>query len=362
MKDYSSDRLLTSRTDSVEALRNRDGLILGTSIFEPISGREDVYRPHESTPLLSNDTLDSHQSGVRYMVGALIDHELGHKVSDKVLKFIHHSIQMRMLQRDGSNSVSYTTRLHDTIPNVVDEELRNELIESCTAAENGTASMYQSDMTRRALGMASVEYGNLTIIGDKRAEHLPDMYDEASELLGKNIAEVEPYRIEVIGFDREPDGRKNNHLGAMRIKMKRHLGYLDDGTEVKQRTLAIIDMSQKSGMDPSITKAIFEAHERERIAKEQSKLARACMKLTAGSDEATILSVLNTGSNKIVPVAHETDYAKLFEVNMMIQELMNRDMTDSLVLARNETIYGYNKETDDLIHRKSALKIATLDQ
>ncbi len=354
MKDHFSDSLLTNHNDSLEALKNRNGLILDTSIYEPISGREDVYRPYESIPLLSNELLEEHQHDVRIMIDALIDHELKNRVSNSVLKFIRHNIEMRMIQRDGSNGASYATRLYDTIPDSLDDNTRSELLAARRASEDGTATMYQNDITRRILGMASTEYGNLTIVGNKRADFLSGMYTEASELLVKDIAEIEPYRIEVIGFDREPDGRKNNHLGAMRIKVKRHLGYLDDGTEMKQRTLAIIDMSPKSGVDPSITAAIFKAHEKERKIKEQNKLARACMKITAGNDEETILNALNTGSNKIVSASYEADYAKLFEVDVMIRELLNRGMSDELVLARNETIYGYNKNVDDMIHRRNA--------
>ncbi|MNQ90608.1 hypothetical protein D3C85_1059550 [compost metagenome] len=317
-----------------------------------MAGREAVYRPYESTPLdLSDETLDAHQSDVRRMMSQLIDHELADKVSGSVLRFVHHSVLTRMIQRDGSNGASYTSRLHDTIPADFDEALRDEALQACAATKAGTALMIQSEVTRDVLGMPSAEYGNLTIIGSKRAEHFPDMSSEASELLGKDISGIKPYRIQVVGFDREPDGRKNNHLGAMRVKIKRHLGELDNGTEVKQRTMAIIDLSKNAGVDQDITQAIFEEYEKERLSKQDAKLARACMKLTANSDQDMLLREVDTHSNSIIssPPIYSAKYGKLSQVDMMIQELISRDMLDPLVLARNETIYGYNKEIDQQI-------------
>lgn len=352
MIDRNSDSLLTSRRNSIEELRSRQGLILGTSIYEPIAGRETVYRPYESTPLdLSDEVLDIHQDDVRRMMSDLIDHEYAGRVSDSVLRFLRHSILTRMIQRDGSNAASYSSRLHKTLPGELEGTIENEIIEACRAAKAGTALMTQSEVAREVLGMASAEYGNITVIGNKRAEHIPDMFSEASELLNRDITDVEPYRIEVIGFDREPDGRKNNHLGAMRVKIKRYLGELDNGTEVKQRTMAIINLSKGAGVDQAITQAIFGEYEKERKSKQNAKLARAYLKLTAKSDEDLLLREVDMRRNKLVapPSLYTANYGKLSEVEMMIQELISRDMLDPLVLARNETIYGFNKATDRLI-------------
>jgi hypothetical protein len=346
-----------SRTSSVESLRERNGLILGTDIREPMTGREAVYSPYEVPPFfipsVSKDEvpghLTLHQEEVMAMHDALIARELAGRVSPSVLEYIRNSIHARMTQQLGMNSHCYLARLNK------DEATMNE---SCYAALEGTASVAQAAEARAIFKMVSAPLAEITLIGDKRKEYLPDMIRAVSDYVGHDISKTAPYRIEVIGFDHDPDYRKTTHIGAMRVMMKRHHGYTPDGEEVKQRTLAIIDLSRGSGLDPTITQAIFDAYQQNITIANKKAMGKTTLDMYADQEEHLqrlyrdrYYDVNNQPKDRLdVHIDstndHQVAYADLPEVRGMLDGLIQRDMQSHIVLARNETIYEYSEATD----------------
>jgi hypothetical protein len=324
-----------------------EGRIRGTDIQEPVTGRAEIYRPYETVPLIETDELNAHQEEVAQMYHLLIDSELADRTSLDVRGYILHSIQTRAWQRRGTNSMIYATRLHE----MNHEEATPEFNHLHRSVVEGTATIEQSEFVRRTLGMASIEYGNLTMIGDKRTEYMPNLLAEASQLVGADISDVAPYRIKVVGFDREPDEKTGAHLGAMRIQLKRKLGTLFDGTVVKQRTFAIVDLSHQG----RISDAITAAYQQERHANKEYDLYIKSRKrdMLKYASDMTLTAMRDATRTTDAPTLRTTRYENIPEVAEYIQFLIDSDMCDSSVLARNETIYGYNEAIDNEIHRRN---------
>lgn len=323
-----------------------EGYIRGTDIQEPVTGRAERYRPYETVPLIETDELNEHQEEVAQMYHRLIDHELADHISLDVRGYILHSIQTRAWQRRGTNSIIYTTRLHE----MNEDEATPEFNYLHRSVVEGTATVEQSEFVRRTLGMASIEYGNLTMIGDKRTEYMPDLLTEVGEFVGADISDIAPYRIKVVGFDREPDAKLDTPLGAMRIQLKRKLGTLHDGTEVKQRTFAIIDLSRQK----HIADVITAAYQQEQHANKEYDLYIKSRKrdMLKHARDMTLTAMRDATRGVDAPTRRTTCYEAIPEVAAYIQSLIDSDMCDGSVLARNETIYGYNEATDSEIHRR----------
>lgn len=323
-----------------------EGCIRGTNIQEPVTGRAELYRPYETVPLIETDELNAHQEEVAQMYHLLIDHELADRTSLDVRGYILHSIQTRAWQRRGTNSMIYATRLHE----MNEDEATPEFNHLHRSVVEGTATVEQSEFVRRTLGMASIEYGNLTMIGDKRTEYMPDLLTEVGGLVGADISDVAPYRIKVVGFDREPDEKTGAPLGAMRIQLKRKLGTLYDGTEVKQRTFAIVDLSHQKHLSDVITAA----YRQEQQANKEYDLYIKSRKrdMLKHASDMTLTAMRDATRTANAPTLRTTRYEDIPEVAVYIQDLIDSDMCDSSVLARNETIYGFNEATNSEIHRR----------
>lgn len=303
--------------------------------------------PYAPSATLNNEMADrvfTHETNV---INDLIDQKLGATTEPNMLDFIRRNIETRMLLRYGTNKSAYSVGLRRNSP-VSPEGVSSDDHEAArVAVESGYATMAQADMVRQSHGMGSMEYGSLTVIGDERVEHLDDMYAEASQLVGHDIKAIKPYRTEVVGFDREPDSAHTQHMGAVRITLRRHLGQLPDGAELKQRSVIVIDLRPRTGINPEIYSAIFAAYEREKTSKQEVKLARKVLKavIERSSDEV-VANSLRSKSLVYIPEPVEVDYAKLPEIQDLIEWLVEQDMNHPVVLARNETIYASHPEVD----------------
>lgn len=215
--------------------------------------------------------------------------------------FAAHSTLSRMQQREGMNSISYMHRkfktprvelLPDTDPQLV--------YEACDLALSGGGEPIQNDMARIAFGMQTIELSNVTIFNEFRKELEGPMWRAVSEVTGKDATPKasQMYGLRILGFDR--DIFTNQHVGAVRIGMKRLIGELDDGTRVKSRTTAIINTSPSSGFDQDIL-GEFRQFEGEKDA-----LARM---------------------------------ASLMTFQRAIGWIIDTELSAGLVLARNETVY-----------------------
>ena len=218
-----------------------------------------------------------------------------------VALFVARSTLARMQQREGMNGISYMHRsfTEPRIEQVPDAD-EGAIYEACRLAQRGEATPYQNDMARRALGMASVELANLTIFNEFRKELEPDMWQAVSDLAGRDASPKadESYGLRILGFDR--DIFQYQHVGAVRVGMKRHIAELDDGTHIKSRTTAIINVSPSSGFDQDILDQF-----------------RECQ-------------------------GHSNPFEKMAEVSEFrraVSWIIDSDLNPGIVLARNETVY-----------------------
>ena len=248
-----------------------------------------------------------------------IEQELS-DIKPKSRKFVSDSISVRMGTREGQNAAAYMNRLYpdpqfDRAPDHSQEEL--EAIHS-RVLQGTEGDMRHIEAFRAMHGMSSVEYGNLTIFGEQRRAFEEPMRRAVSELVSREVQFDEPYgnmSLRFISFDRNLDKEKHQHLGALRFDIKRNLGTLEGDDEtgdtvVKRRSTLILNTSPSSGFTTKRqVNGLIEAYQ-------------------DGGPRAVHDHPAFQG---LVSRAIETSYDAPF------------------VLARNETIYGYNKDLEDRI-------------
>jgi hypothetical protein len=259
---------------------------------------------HNSAPLLiigdeADPRLIARQDQLHRLFEQLARSELGSYVKPSVIDFVIQSIQSRMNQREGLNGMSYINRKYkypqySEVPDYPEEYV----LESTEESKYGGGIMLQKEIARQAFGSDSTEFGNITMIADKRKEQERSIWEDAGSLVGKDATPKpeDMYSLQVLGFDR--DIRTSAHIGAMRIGMKRYLGVTEFETTVKARTTAIINTSPSAGFDPDLIELFRDT-------------AIAGKKI-----------------------------AELPEFKKAVSWLVESELPSGLVLARNETVYG----------------------
>jgi len=283
----------------------------GTSLSSEYRYSERDFDGYSAAPLLiigedADPELVKRQNELAGSFTQLVDTELGGVAKPNVTQFVAQSIISRMHQREGLNGSSYLNRPNDT-PHFVDHHLSGEeIIEACDHLRQGTGSVLQNEIARKAFGMTSVEYANLTIVGDARKQLERPMWDEVSELTGGDAMPhaKDVYSFKVLEFDR--DIRSDMNIGAMRIGMKRHLGTTEYGAEVKVRTTAIIKPT-----------ALF---------RHMGKTHTDYRDFTSKLQEAA---------------QFHKDFSHVPEFSNAIEWLIESSLPPEIVLARNETVYGF---------------------
>ena len=244
--------------------------------------------------------------------------ELDGRVKAPIVSFVIHSIKNRMQSREGQNAAAHITRLYKEPQLDFDQtHTAGDILEAIEAAKHGEASVLQGEFARRALGMSSIEYANLTTIGSFRSELEMPMWDDVGKLLGHDARALNGddfYAVRPLAFDRSL--KDAQHIGAIRVGAKRELGTLDDGTIVKARTALVLDTSYASDFDKDALKEIL-----------------------------TVGRAAENSKDKKAPSAEE-QIAQLPAFQEAVRRHLFHSHTDT-VLARNDTIYGYNKKTAD---------------
>lgn len=302
---------------------------------ENISSTSPLLRPHSkadfddyrATPLLitgadADDELIANQDRYASQFANIAQFELARYVDTPVIQYVGDAITSRMHQREGLNGSEYYRRLHRT-PDVSVATDPEEVERACYDVLHGRGTVLQNDLARRAFGMASTEYANLTIVGEFRHELETPMWHDVSELLGTDATPHfnQMTNLQVLGFERNMQAKRpadSKNARAMRIGMKRVLGSLDDGTVLKSRTTAIINTNPAYGLDPADFKEIHD-------------------------------SVIRIPDGKDKPEFFPTDMAKIPAFRKVLRWLIEAEMKPGAVLARNETVYGYNKAVNDAI-------------
>ncbi len=287
----------------------------------------DGYR---AAPLVAIDSparpqLIASQDGLARNLEALVYATLPEYAKPSAVDFVARSIIARMQQREGMNSISYIGRQNETpiVPTTMDST-PEEVAEACEKMVYGRGSVLQNELARVAYGMTAAEYANLTVIGEVRKHLEPAMWDEVSELAGKDATPQfnDFYRFSSHGFDKNIVDDVN--VSALRIGMKRRIGVTPDGADIKARTTAIFKLYptyRAMGLSGNeIRETIAEFQEVERY--------RAAHGLT--TPEARDADQTDRCTN----------IAELPAFQLAVEWLVSTQVEPGLVLARNETVYG----------------------
>jgi hypothetical protein len=308
-----------------------------TEIQPPITD-EYVYNEadfdnHNSAPLLligeeSIPKLVEKQNQLHQDFKSLTLSELADYTKPATQEYVWRSIDSRMHQREGYNALSYIHRNNeyiafDQVPSYPEEYV----IDAVDNSMFGRGTMIQKEIARQAMGMDSAEYGNLTIIGEKRKALEQSLWEDAGELVGHTTTPLpeQIYGLQMLGFDR--DIRKSAHVSAMRIGLKRLLGVTEFGTVVKARTTAIVNISPSAGIDPNIVDLFRETVTKNTAPENGNKL-----------DDVDSYTELNTAYQRI---------SELPEFTNAVKWLVQTELPKKLVLARNETVYGAAKHPNN---------------
>jgi len=274
----------------------------------------DDFDGYQAAPLLiaggrAPKSVVQRQERLSQQLVEVARYELEPYAKDPVVEFVTRSIATRMQQREGANWSQFNVRLN-TAPRWFNVPNANpvEVAIAAYKALFGNGTVRENDIARRGFGMASAEYANLTIVGEFRKELEVPMWDEIGALTGKDATpHYDQMRgLQIIGFDR--DIKQSKHIGAMRISMKRTIGELDDGTLVKGRTTAILNTR------PSVE----------------------------GIEQSDINTIREAYIDK-VPMNEVPEFQRI--VRWMIDDSLN----PGVVLARNETTYGFNEEVENQV-------------
>jgi hypothetical protein len=296
------------------------------SLAETISNytySEDDFDGHRAAPLLligeeQDDKVKNTQDRLIRSLGSLAETEISKYANKRVVGFSVMSIIARIHQREALNANSYIRRPHKTpLYDEFPDMHADEIDAICEKVRHGQGTAIENEIARVAFGMESVEYGNLTIVGEKRKQLEKPLWDEISTLVGKD-ANPDPdgvYRMSVLGFDRDIRSSENVNYGAMRIGLKRLVGTTAHDATVKSRTTAIINMSTETGIDRPL---------RELFRETAIEATKPDKETGIPKDEAEGLEAV----------------ARLPEFQRCVHWLMTTDISEGIVLARNETVYG----------------------
>ncbi len=199
-----------------------------------------------------------------------VHEELTGSVRPPIIEFVANSIVMRMKEREGLNSMSYMRRYYRAVNFAAVPECTRSVVNVAThKALIGEGTVLQNSIAGRAYGMDSVELANLTVINGLRSELVLPMWEEVSLHVNDDVRPrgADDYdSIEILGFDR--DISKSDHIGAIRISMKRRLlGRATAGRRVKARTFAAIDTSPSSQFNQkTVDRLVYAAKTGQRLS------------------------------------------------------------------------------------------------
>ena len=230
------------------------GIIPGTKVREPITGREDIYRPWETPPTaraIDSPEVAAHQEEVNAMHTSLFE-LIPFKLSPVAEAFARQNIL------PDENSAGYQGHHEARLITLPELELTDEELaiyhELEPKIQIGTATMAEvaahSSLVKRRTG----ELAMLRTIGGYRSQYENPMMKEAVETLGEGFKRGTRRKLAITGFD--SNFFSDQPIDAFSFGYKRPVGVLPDGTEVGARYSFAVDVNPENGFDPSLRDAI----------------------------------------------------------------------------------------------------------
>jgi hypothetical protein len=264
-----------------------------------------------SGPEARQDLIDNQNRLLQQFVEAAL-YEISRYSTEDVARYGAERISTRIHQVEGMNANIYNfERLYKNANLDVGrpEISRREVARACKLAKVGLGTMRQNELTLEAYKMPSAGLGELTVIGELRRELDVPMWEEASELVGSDATPKfeQMTNLRVLGFH-----QKEMDSGALRISMKRNLGTLSTGTEVKSRTIALINTDPSYGLDQGDLEEILQG-----VVK------------------------IDSAKNRVENIQN-VDMSRNAAFMRVLEWLVEEEMKPGTVLARNESIYASN--------------------
>jgi hypothetical protein len=206
--------------------------------------------------------------------------------------------------------MGYTKRLYQTPRYDLAPDFDKEYIDTaCEASKVGSAALAQHALSATVYGRYHWEGKNITIVNDFRSELEAPMWEEVSDFVGvdarPSFAAMRKLKVhQFVGGENQSDP-----IRAIRIKMKRTIGTLLDGTVMKARTFAVINTANSSDFSQRALKRIYEASKAEQ------------------------------------------DVSQHPDLLAITERLVDHELPSGIALARNETVYGYNPKTEILFNQ-----------
>lgn len=267
--------------------------------------------------------LITRQNRLLYELAVIAMREIRRYTTEEVAIYAAERIVMRMLQVEGMNSSIYNYNRLNADPDLTvgGPDVTPEMVrEACEAAAYG-GEVLQNDLARQAFGMASIGYSELTIIGDQRREYEAPMLANVGKLTNTDPTPrlEQMTNLRVLGFHQyDKRSMAPEAFGALRIGMKRTIATLDDGTEVKHRTVALINTRPSYG---------FQRDDLEEI----------------------IRSAVRRDNRGKLEHIQNADMSQNPAFMRVLRWLIESELQPGTVLTRNESVYGTNPIVQALV-------------
>ena len=238
----------------------RPSLILPTSYTE---AHFDGY--HAAPLLIAGSEIQQHlverQDVISHNLSGAAREMYEGSLKESALDLITRSIAGRIAVRSVLNSMDYSNREYveprfDLVPELSQEEI----YAAVNRSRLGDGSIADNALTGRVFDI-NAELGNITTLGDFRKDSRTEMYKEVSEYLGEEVKEIDDVdydSINILELDRYV-ADNTQHIGAMRLEMRRHLPLDRYGARIKVRRFAIVDTSPSSGFSEDTADRIIHA-------------------------------------------------------------------------------------------------------
>jgi hypothetical protein len=239
-------------------LTPRFGLIDGTTIREPTTGRESDYRPWEAPPITTrheNPDIEAHQAEVENMLSALIELV---DVPDVTKELIGQHILSSDVRRDIENQNGYRNRLM-LLP---DLELDDTQLQLHQRVLLGTATIAENLTHMELVKRSSSEVAMVRTVGKSRTEYRTQMFEELGTAMGADFAMSEPRNFQIEGFDN--NFFRDKLMESFIFSFKQDCGTLPGDIDVKARTSLIVCTNFKSGFDQDIRHVIQSSAQHDR--------------------------------------------------------------------------------------------------
>lgn len=193
-----------------------------------------------ATPLVLTQEVTDQQRDVKREIDTLFDDvNVPEFVSLRLADYIYSLNMSRTFNRESKNQESFIYREKMNL-----DGLPLEVIEVAERAMAGHASPAELLCIQKVLGIPSIELASLTHPYGQRIELLKEMrpaVNEAIELTGGTLVKDIPPTFKVKACDNPHDSAQMEGIHITRTTI---FGYLEDGTEICERSSAVILIDQ----------------------------------------------------------------------------------------------------------------------